>query len=1236
MAVGTGPGTPPASFSGPITISSGGTYNGLAVRATGTDHAIRVTTSDPVTITDSWVEFQQGAGIDSIGDNADVTVTNTVFKGNHPGGTGRYHGRACQLEQWHRLVFEHNWVEKTCGIYLFQWTGGAGDECRVRYNQVRNIDGRATDGAGGYSATRILRQFFQMNDCQNVPNVEIAWNEVINTPFESRVEDNINLYQTSGTSGDPIEIHHNLIWGAYAETTTASYAGGGIMAGDGSENLTPGWIWAHDNRVAGSTNYGVAIASGHDNTVENNRAVSSTRAQDGTVFSGGSGNIGLYVWNYRGTAGFDNNQSIGNWVRHWRSHLGSRNDYWLPDCSGTCTVTSGAPAGEVFWSDEQAEHTAWVADTDTAGVTVGLTSGGSTAYTETGLTAGSAAATVDAATAVASADTLIVTATATVESSDGFVGVSDEFRVVTARTSTTVSDVAAHVEPQIVTAVSAVTLLQVTPTTEGTWIQPLLDDSQRLNLPYVTSASQSWQVDASQPWIAGRRSPLAAASEHVTSDWQVETVWPVAARPDAERFISLLKSVGRSADGRVLMRLAPPAGGTESLFVAEVAEFSQTIAAGSTTVQFSARQVDGAAPTDTEETGLAARAQATVNVVDVLGVGSDLSELGLLTTTTPTTVGVDVQAMAGAATVTAAAASVAVADSLSSSSAGVALHAASGNDGATSYTVGVPASGNNRLLIVWLARERPDVNWTTPTYNGVAPAASLDAAVADGNGSAGTMHWWLDADLPGSAGDYTLTGWGGDTSIGVQWAAWTGVDQAVADNTYDVGVTQATADQGDGTSAYTAVLSTLEADSLVAMCVEMGSDGATPTNSGAGTVLHSGDAANNPMVSSYTVEPSPVTGKSYTQTFNGVSRGVVLSASFAPSASGGQVAADYYVDPAGNDADPGTQAQPFATIQHALDVAVAGDTIWLNNGNYDENLTSVRSGTAGSPITITGTTGAVFRGGGNARSFEVNHSHIVVDGITLDGLHNPGAPGVSGSYRDKMIYAVPSGAEPFTTTPAYLAGIKVLNCDVKNTLGEALRFKFVTDVEVGYIRVRDCGLGDYTFGGGGDNGEGVYIGTSPSQLGGTVVDESTFHVHHIDGADCSEVVNTKEGTSGIVEYVTATGSLQTSVGGINVQGESTTVRYCDASSNLGSGIRFGQSSAPLDGSQSGVNNNARHNRCNNNGDYGLKVVSTPQDELCGNELSGNTSGAATAAAGDATLACSVADDSGGVRGWTWT
>jgi hypothetical protein len=61
----------------------------------------------------------------------------------------------------------------------------------------------------------------------------------------------------------------------------------------------------------------------------------------------------------------------------------------------------------------------------------------------------------------------------------------------------------------------------------------------------------------------------------------------------------------------------------------------------------------------------------------------------------------------------------------------------------------------------------------------------------------------------------------------------------------------------------------------------------------------------------------------------------------------------YYVDrnhPSASDANPGTEALPWRTIQHAADVLVAGDTAYVKTGSYPERVVPQGSGTSSAPI----------------------------------------------------------------------------------------------------------------------------------------------------------------------------------------------------------------------------------------------------------------------------------------------
>jgi len=59
----------------------------------------------------------------------------------------------------------------------------------------------------------------------------------------------------------------------------------------------------------------------------------------------------------------------------------------------------------------------------------------------------------------------------------------------------------------------------------------------------------------------------------------------------------------------------------------------------------------------------------------------------------------------------------------------------------------------------------------------------------------------------------------------------------------------------------------------------------------------------------------------------------------------------YYVAPSGSDSNPGTAALPWLTIQKAANTLVAGDTVYVKAGTYQERVIPKNSGAVGESIT---------------------------------------------------------------------------------------------------------------------------------------------------------------------------------------------------------------------------------------------------------------------------------------------
>jgi hypothetical protein len=127
-------------------------------------------------------------------------------------------------------------------------------------------------------------------------------------------------------------------------------------------------------------------------------------------------------------------------------------------------------------------------------------------------------------------------------------------------------------------------------------------------------------------------------------------------------------------------------------------------------------------------------------------------------------------------------------------------------------------------------------------------------------------------------------------------------------------------------------------------------------------------------------------------------------------------AATYYVSPSGNNTNPGTAAAPWATLQHAANTAVAGDTVLVQPGTYVGAKFS-RSGLSSAPITFRGQSGVIVNAPGpfntnNDNLWIRNANYIVIEdfevtnaprsGIAIQG--EPTLPALGVVVRDNYCH----------------------------------------------------------------------------------------------------------------------------------------------------------------------------------------------------------------------------------------
>ncbi|MBM7439477.1 right-handed parallel beta-helix repeat-containing protein [Streptomyces sp. HB132] len=332
----------------------------------------------------------------------------------------------------------------------------------------------------------------------------------------------------------------------------------------------------------------------------------------------------------------------------------------------------------------------------------------------------------------------------------------------------------------------------------------------------------------------------------------------------------------------------------------------------------------------------------------------------------------------------------------------------------------------------------------------------------------------------------------------------------------------------------------------------------------------------------------------------------LLLATPSPAA---EAATAYYVSPSGSDSAAGTSTgAPLATVQKALELAPTGAVVRLAAGTYRQDVVTTRPG-----VTITGPSNAVVKGAGDSRIIQVRHDSTTLSGFTVDGLHGS-ADDVAG-YRLKLVYVM-------STTPGNGVGaLRITGMTLKNAADECLRLRYlVTGAEVDDNTITDCGVADFKFGGGGKNGEGIYLGTAPEQQGANGAPDAAADVsrnnrihHNTIATRGNECVDVKENaTNNYVEYNDCSGQKDPGSGGLDARGSGNIFRYNTVHDNVGAGVRLGGDTAT-----DGIGTSVYGNTITGNAAGGIKFMRTPQGPVCTNTMGGNTGGDAVGTYADA-------------------
>lgn len=297
--------------------------------------------------------------------------TQLVVRNCNGYGEGDAPGKFVESSNLRSLVVENKYFEnvsKGVLVYQFRGRGGSTESIRVVGNIGRNMKGH--DRAS----------FLQFNQVIAVSNVEIAFNQVINEPGKSAVEDNINLYNSSGVPGSPISVRDNYMQGAYPRDPRSAFSGTGMTSdGDGNLQMMPGHIEARENTFVSTCNAAMNIAGGHNIRYHHNRMVTSSQLPDGSgEIPAGCTWAATAAWNnFRLPAGspyFANNAIDSNTIGYVRrgsnTPFPDRQDI-SPDCTPGVCRDNVHLANPVGLEAEKAEWTRWNAKLAAAAKRIG-------------------------------------------------------------------------------------------------------------------------------------------------------------------------------------------------------------------------------------------------------------------------------------------------------------------------------------------------------------------------------------------------------------------------------------------------------------------------------------------------------------------------------------------------------------------------------------------------------------------------------------------------------------------------------------------------------------------------------------------------------------------------------------------------------------------------------------------------------------------------------------------------
>jgi Right handed beta helix region len=182
----------------------------------------------------------------------------------------------------------------------------------------------------------------------------------------------------------------------------------------------------------------------------------------------------------------------------------------------------------------------------------------------------------------------------------------------------------------------------------------------------------------------------------------------------------------------------------------------------------------------------------------------------------------------------------------------------------------------------------------------------------------------------------------------------------------------------------------------------------------------------------------------------------------------------FYVATTGNDANPGTIAQPWLTVQKALNTLQPGQRALVRAGTYSQNHRWDRAGTAAQPVTLAAYPGErpVLRAAASGDTYpvEISGSYFRLQGFVIENARGT------------------SGANVYPTGPAH--HLEISNNEIRFSQDQGIYADPSThDIQVLGNLIRDNGFGHVP---GQHQSHGIYVEGARHLIANNVIQDHPF------------------------------------------------------------------------------------------------------------------------------------------------